>query len=436
MALTMTRETEGYASHLERLIEREARSGATPLSLLRREAFARFAALGFPTTRDEEWKYTNVAPIARTQFRLPERAEDSAARWALRGEAACRLVFVNGILTPALSSAGPLLGGARVGNLAQLSASEERITRHLARYATFEQRAFTALNTALAADGAFVYLPRGVVLEEPIELLFVATGETEPIVAHPRVLIVAEESSQATVIERYTGDDGAVYFTNSVTEIVLGENAVLDHYRVQQEGKGAFHIATQQLYQSRSSNFTSHAIQLGGDLVRNDLNALLDGEGIECTLNGLYVVGGRQHSDTHTAIDHAKPHCNSHELYKGILDGHGTGVFNGKIFVRQDAQKTDAKQTNQNLLLSDDATINTKPQLEIFADDVRCTHGATVGQLDRDALFYLRSRGLGEVEARSLLTYAFASDILERIRVEPLRRELESRLFERLPKSA
>jgi Fe-S cluster assembly protein SufD len=225
-----------------------------------------------------------------------------------------------------------------------------------------------------------------------------------------------------------------IYFSNSVTEITLGENAVLDHYLVQRESRAAFHVATQQVYQSRSSTFASHAIQLGGDLVRNDINAVLDGEGIECTLNGLYVAGGRQHTDTHTAIDHAKPHCNSHELYKGILDGRSTGVFNGKIFVRQDAQKTDAKQTNQNLLLSDDATINTKPQLEIFADDVRCTHGATVGQLDRDALFYLRSRGLSAEDAQALLTYAFASDILGRIRVEPLRTELESLLFTRLPK--
>jgi Fe-S cluster assembly protein SufD len=436
MALTTIREAEAYAAHLDRLIAAEARTGPTVLSPYRREAFARFAALGFPTTRDEEWKYTNVAPIGRMGFRAADRSEAlqrpgiplphaEIAGW--------RLVFLNGFLAPELSNGAELPPGAWVGSLAALPAAEERIARHVARYAPWQERAFVALNTALAADGAYVYLPRGVVYEAPIHLLFLATGHGDPIAAHPRVLIVAEENSQATVIETYAGPDGSAYFTNSVTEITLGENAVLDHYRVQREGRAAFHIATQQLYQSRSSTFTSHAIQLGGDLVRNDVGAVLAGEGIECTLNGLYMASGRQHTDTHTVIDHAKPHCNSHELYKGILDGRSTGVFNGKILVRQDAQKTDAKQTNQNLLLSNDATINTKPQLEIFADDVRCTHGATVGQLDRDALFYLRSRGLGEAEARSLLTYAFASDILERIRVAPLREELEGLLFERVP---
>src|SRR5262249_35960865 len=239
-------------------------------------------------------------------------------------------------------------------------------------------------------------------------LFYSTTGE--PAVAHPRSLVVAGTSSQLTLVETYAGRDGEVYFTNAVTEVVAGENAVLDHYKVQRESRAAFHVATTQVRQARSSNFSSHFIGLGGGLVRNEVRALLDAEGCECTVNGLYVAGGRQHADNHTVIDHARPHCASHELYKGILDGHAHGVFNGKIFVREDAQKTDAKQTNQTLLLSDDAVINTKPQLEIYADDVKCTHGATVGQLDAESLFYLRARGIGLDEARSLLIFAFAND--------------------------
>jgi Fe-S cluster assembly protein SufD len=377
---------------------------------------------------------------------------------------------VNGLYQPALSTVDTLPRGVKVGSLAAaLDTDFERVETHLARCARFEDHAFVALNTALMEDGAFVHIPRGVVVEEPIHLLFIGTAGADPMVSHPRNLIVAEENSQATVIESYVGgqvfgcsgvqvfgsdkdapafdvagpehlntrtpEHPIPYFTNAVTEIIAAENAVLDHYKVQRESEAAFHVATLQVQQGRSSNFTSHSISVGGALVRNDIRVVLDGPGGEATLNGLYIVNGRQHVDHHTVIDHAKPHCNSHELYKGILDGHATAVFNGKIYVRPDAQKTDAKQTNQNLLLSRDAVIDTKPQLEIFADDVRCTHGATVGRLDEDALFYLRSRGIGLAEARSLLTYAFASDVLARIKVEPLRTQLEELLFARLSKS-
>jgi Fe-S cluster assembly protein SufD len=254
-------------------------------------------------------------------------------------------------------------------------------------------------------------------------------------VAHPRNLIVAGVNSQARIVESYVGPDGDVTFTNAVTEIVAGENSVLDHYKLQRQGRAAFHVATLQIQQQRSSTFSSHFIGLGGRLVRNEVNAVLGGEGCTCTLNGLYAARDEQHMDNRTLIDHALPHCTSHELYKGILDGRAHGVFNGKILVRQDAQKTDAKQTNQTLLLSTDATINTKPQLEIFADDVKCTHGATVGQLDAEAIFYLRSRGIDLQAARSLLTFAFANDIIGRIQVAPLRAQLEEGLLaaQRLP---
>src|SRR5262249_887706 len=271
---------------------------------------------------------------------------------------------------------------------------------HLARHARFQTNAFTALNTAFIRDGACVLVPKGKTLTEPIHLLFVSSTFGEGAVAHPRNLIVVGPSSQITLVEEYVALDESVYFSNAVTEVVAGENAVIDHYKVQRESREAFHIATVQVHQERSSNFSCHSIGLGGGLARTDINVMLDGEGCECVLNGLYLATGHQLIDNHTRIDHAKPHCTSHELYKGILDGKGRGVFNGKIYVHQDAQKTDAKQTNQTLLLSDDAVINTKPQLEIFADDVKCTHGATVGQLDDNAIFYLRSRGIDAAAAR------------------------------------
>jgi Fe-S cluster assembly protein SufD len=267
-------------------------------------------------------------------------------------------------------------------------------------------------------------------VKTPIHLLFLGVPGGGPVAAHMRNLFVVEENAQATIVETYSGE--GVYFTNGVTEIALDQDANLDHYKIQIESEEACHVATQQLEQAGPSVFTSHNISFGGALVRNDINSRLGGEHIESTINGLYVVNGRQHVDNHTAIDHAVPNCNSHELYKGIMDGRSTGVFNGKIFVRQDAQKTDAKQTNQNLLLSEDAVIDTKPQLEIYADDVRCTHGATVGQLDADSLFYLRSRGIGLAEARAMLVHAFASDVLNRIKLEDLRERLEEALLRKL----
>jgi Fe-S cluster assembly protein SufD len=273
-----------------------------------------------------------------------------------------------------------------------------------------------------------LHIPKGQVIERPIHVAFLTTGSGEPVVSHPRVVVVAGENSQATIVESYVGIEEGVYFTNAVTEIVAGESSVIDHYKLQRESREAFHVATVQIHQARSSNFSSHYFGFGGALVRHEARVRLDAEGCECTLNGLYLAGGSQHLDNHTVIDHVKPHCTSHELYKGILDGKAHGVFNGKIYVHEDAQKTDAKQTNQTLLLSQDAVINTKPQLEIFADDVKCTHGATVGQLDAEGIFYLRSRGIGLQEARSLLTYAFANDIIRQVKIEPLRAQLEELL--------
>lgn len=408
--------------------------GPSWLRDLRLSAASRFAEIGFPTRRDEEWRFTNVSPIVETPFTLADKSLSKLTTSGLvpylyEGMHGTQIVFVNGHFAAELSSAS-FPAGIVVSDLASaMDANPELIEKHLGRSAQFTTQSFVALNTAALQNGAFVHIGRGAVSEEPIHLLFVSTPNSGPTVSHPRTLIIAEENSQATIVESYTGVTDQVYFTNAVTEIVAAANSVIDHYKVQRESRKAFHIATMQLNLARSANFSSHSIALGGLLVRNEANAYLGGEGIECTLNGVYLGNDRQLIDNHTAIDHAMPHCNSHEIYKGILDGHSRGVFNGKIFVREDAQKTDAKQTNQTLLLSPTAQIDTKPQLEIFADDVKCTHGATIGQLSDEALFYLRARGIPKDQARALLTYAFASDIVSRIKIEAIRTQLDQVLL-------
>lgn len=393
---------------------------------LRETAQERFLKVGFPTRKDEDWKYTNVAPIANTKFTItsgpgmvsPEQIEP----FSLSEFNAIELVFVDGFYAPELSQAGVLPKGLTIGNIA--SKKSDKAADQLGKYADISLNPFVALNTALFGDGAFIHVERGAVIENTIHLLFVSTASDQAIVAQPRNLVVVDENAQVTIVESYIGVNSGVTLNNVVSEFICAQNSIVDHYKVQRENRSSFHVTTQQIQLERSANFTSHSFNMGGALVRNDINAELNDEGIECTLNGLYFANSGQLVDNHTSIDHAMPHCNSHELYKGIIDGNGRGVFNGKIFVKQDAQKTDAKQTNQTLLLSDEAQINTKPQLEIYADDVKCTHGATVGQLSDEALFYMRSRGIGQEEARNLLIYAFASDIVSRIKVEPVRDQL------------
>ncbi len=422
-------------------IEQRPQGGARWLQDMRDRAASRFSALGFPTVRDEEWRFTNVAPIVATEFKPAGPGAALATEEELSGylysDAAVRLVIVNGHFVPALSRTSGLPAGVRVASLASaLTEHAEVAERYFGQIAEFTSRAFTALNTALASDGAYVYIPDGMVVEQPIHVLFVTTASaaTGPIMSTARALFVAGERSQAQIVETYVGPRDASYFTNAVTEVVAGEGSVIDHYKVQQESVEGFHVASMHVHAARAANFSSHSFSLGGRLVRNDAAALLDGEGAECTLNGLYIADGDRLVDNHTTIDHAKAHCPSHEIYKGILGGRARAVFNGKIIVRQDAQKTDAKQTNRALLLSDSAAINTKPQLEIFADDVKCTHGAAIGQLDEDAIFYLRARGLNYFEARDMLIHAFAGDILDRVKIAPLRAALESELYAQLAK--
>jgi Fe-S cluster assembly protein SufD len=409
-----------------------ARVGSTAIHRLREEAITRFAKQGFPGPRDEEWRFTPLTPLLKVPFELgpslgSKPTEDS--RQVTRSKTTgTSLLCQNGVAPCILEHSQRLPEGVLVCGLAEALQKHAELVEPYLAHADADGQPFTTLNTAFLRDGAFVYVPAGKVVEGPIFLHFLtsAVGES-PFVWHRRALVVLGEHSQATIVESYDSADltGVSYFTNAVTEVIADKNAVVDHYKLQREGNDAFHMAALQVRLGRGTRFSSHAVSLGSGWARNDVNAVFTDEGGECTLNGLYQASGQQVIDNHTFIDHAYPRCVSHELYKGILDGKARGIFNGKIYVRQDAQKTDAKQTNQALLLSDDATINTKPQLEIYADDVKCTHGATVGQLDEESIFYLRSRGIGIEQARALLTYAFANDVISRIKVDSLRHELE-----------
>ena len=425
----------GFRELEKKLAAREPRW----LTRLREESIERFAELGFPDTHQEEWRYTSLAPLSVIPFQAaigddsslgptPALQDLDSAAWVARR----RLVFVNGRYSEAMSALGEIPDGVEVRTLRAAVQGVGDLEEYFARYADYRHHPLAALNTASWQDGAYIRIARGTVMEKPIQLLFVSSSGGQPVVSHPRTLIVAERDTQAAFVESYVGAGDGVCFSNAVTEIVAGESSVIDHYKMQVENERSFHLGSLHVHQGRSSSFASCSIALGGQLARNEVDAVLDAEGADCTLNGLYLTHGEQHVDNSTTIDHAKPHGVSHQFYKGILDDRSSAVFNGKIIVRPDAQKTDAIQKNKNLLLSEDAVVDTKPQLEIFANDVRCTHGATVGQLDPEAMFYLRSRGIGKSQARSLLTYAFAGDILDRIRLAPIRACLEGSLRARL----
>jgi Fe-S cluster assembly protein SufD len=398
---------------------------------LRKSGIERFHAIGFPTTPEEEWRYTNVSAIAKTQFKLAEHyegreASELVSRFTFGNDAAGELVFVNGQFVPQMSKLGKLPRNVKIASLAHVLENDpHEIEGHLGRHADVEKNPFVALNTGFIRDGAYVHFARNAIVEQPIHLLFVSTTSREAAVSHPRVLVVAEEGSIATIVETYAGATRGVYFSNAVTEIIAGAGARVDHCKLQQESLDAYHVATMQVRLGRGTQFVSHSATLGGKLTRNDLNAVMGGQHADATLNGLVLIGGDQHCDNHTLLDHAEPNCPSHELYKHVLGGKSTGVFKGKILVRPDAQKTDSKQTSKSLMLSDDAVMNSMPALEIYADDVKCTHGSTTGPVDEEQVFYLRSRGVGADAARHLMTYAFAADITRRIRVESVRRRLE-----------
>jgi Fe-S cluster assembly protein SufD len=407
---------------------------------LRKAGIARFAELGFPTLQQEDWRFTNVAPIAKLPFKpVFEASPDSLtpeaiAEFTFGSLAATRLVFVNGHHVPELSSAsGPQPPGVIVGSLAAALAGDSGLIKeNLARYQQGEDNPFVALNAAFFQDGGLIYVPAGKSLDAPVHLLFISTGNEAGAASHSRNLIIAEKGSQATVLESYVSTVEGSYFTNAVTELILGDGAAVEHVKFQDESRSAYHMAAIHVHLGRASNFVAHSIATGARLSRNSIRTALAGEGVECVLNGLYLTRGEQLADHHMVVEHAQPHCNSHEYYNGILDGHSKGVFHGRILVQRAAQKTDAKQTNKNLLLSDDATVDTKPQLEIYADDVKCTHGATIGQLNEESIFYLRARGIGAETARRMLIHAFAGEIIERIRHAPARDELDKLVWERL----
>ncbi len=406
---------ETYVSAFDAL-KRDAAFGRGALAQSREAAFDRFLSRGLPTTRDEEWRFTNIAPIASATFeRAPAAAVDARLleTLAFADSPAATIVVSNGRVVSGVRTLPP---GVTIRTVADARESD------LVPVRPAGGTVFADLNQALFEDLVVIEIAPKAIVREPIHVLHVAqqAGRTA-ILASPRLVIVAGEQSQSSIVESYATAGDAGLFVNAATDVRVAAGALVDHVKLQRQGDASFHVASVFVTTGRSGTFTSHAVTLGGRIARNDIVSVLDGDGAECTLNGLYVAGGDSLVDTHTTIDHAQPHCPSHEVYKGILAGRARAVFNGKIIVRLDAQKTDAKQTNKALLLTDDAQINTKPQLEIFADDVKCTHGAAIGQLDEDAMFYLKARGISAVEARNMLIHAFAGDVLDGIQSEDVR---------------
>lgn len=425
------------SGYLESLLQGQPQLPSSPLTWLnqlRAEAVDRVGALKVPTTRDEEWRFTDISPLAKLSFQPAHAApplQASDVKHFYLEEAATRLVFIDGVYAPHLSTQlneatdfGPI-----VMNLsAAMSAHGAAIEPHLGRHAGFRDDVFAALNTAFLHDGALIIVPRDAAIEKPVHLLFVATQREAA--SHPRCLLIAESGSAVTLVEDYVALQEEAYVTNTVTEVVLADNAQVNHIRVQRDSTEAFHIANCAVSMARASRYRSVSIALGARISRYNVNALLAAEEAECTIDGLALITGRQLADTHSCIDHARPHGISRQSHKCIVDGAAHAVFNGKIMVRPGAQRIDSSQSSRNLLLNAKARIDTKPQLEIFADDVKCAHGATVGQLDNEEVFYLQSRGLSEVTARNLLTYAFGAEIIDRISIASLKHRLEQTVLE------
>lgn len=431
---------ESYVAAFDELAAGGHVGGRTPAPLLalRRAAFERFATLGFPTTKNEDWHFTSASPIADQEFVLltsrsgdVRREELEPFEFGVGAREWHTMVFVNGRHEPGLSSLDALPKGVRITDFASAWTLAPKAAERMGSITSYENAAFTALNTAFMTDGAVIEIAKETVVDKPIHLLFVTDATAAKGMMHPRNLILVGRHAKATVIESYVSLSDAMYLTNAVTEVDVAEGATLQHFKMQREGGRAFHVGTIEATQGRDSHYVSFSFATGASLSRSNIYTTLAGEGCGATLNGLYMLDGDQHSDHQTQIIHAEPNCFSRELYKAVLDERSHGVFNGKVYVHPIAQKTDGKQTNKTLLLSESAHVDTKPQLEIFADDVKCTHGATVGQIDEMALFYLKSRGVNNAVARRLLTYAFAADVLETIEVDAVREGLERMTLER-----
>jgi Fe-S cluster assembly protein SufD len=417
----------------------DAAKGTTlsPVHILRQQGIDDFLSVGFPTNTDEEWRFTNITPLARTMFHLPQSVPSNTTpdlngvRELIPEIDGSRLIFINGIYNPTLST--PRSSTPEIENLASiLRKKPDVVSQFLNSLNKSEKNPFDALNTGFLSDGTYIVIPDNFHSAKPIYCLFIATETPEPALIQLRNIFIVGKNCKASVIEHYISLADNSYFTNTVSQITVAENSFVEHTKIQMEGVNAFHVGSLRIQQQSGSNVISHSIMIGGSIARNNVTSQFNGENAECTMNGLTLAKSKQLIDNHTTIDHAQPRCSSHELFKSILDGDARGVFNGKIYVRKDAQKTNAKQTNKTLLLSDLATMDTKPQLEIFADDVKCTHGATIGYLDSEMLFYLRSRGISKEEARDLLIHAFASDVTERVSSPIIREYLDRIILKRL----
>jgi Fe-S cluster assembly protein SufD len=443
MAMQLMKEENFYATAFREAMRQSEMTEPSWLSHLREESFDKFEQSGFPVVQQEEWKYTNVAAIAKTNF-APVLSRNGArpdsdwlASFAYEETRNSTAVFLNGIFQPDLSSLAALPAEVVAIELGEALLSDEHgelIRKHLENGIQPDENGFTTLNTALFSSGLFLRLPRGRRIESPIHLLFIgqAVNHGRRPAAFPRVVIAGEENSKARIIESYASPNDDIYLTNAIVDVRLGSGARFEHYKVQRESPNAFHVATTTVDLGPNATYDATTINFGAALSRHNIHVRMDQEGAECAVDGLYMIDGNQHTDTHSIIDHRQPHCRSQQLYKGILDGKSRAVFNGKVFVRHGAQQTDARQTNKNLLLSKDARVDTKPQLEIFADDVKCTHGAAVGQLEEDEVFYLESRGLRPELARNLLTYGFAEEVIEKIKIASIRQELDAAVLNRL----
>lgn len=434
MASQVTSETN-YGAAVSEILTKS--NEAAWLKMLRENAIDRFSQIGFPTVANEEWKYTNIAPFVRETFEIVRERQmldaEKFAPFVLPETTESRLVFVNGRFDAESSNVQSLDERATVKNLSAALQDEkhsEIVKKYLARIGDYEANGFAALNAALWRDGAFVFVPKNTRIEKPIQLLFIADAAS--FAAFPRVLIVLEQGAEAVIIENYVRTDETNYLTNAAVEIVLADGARLTHYRVQRESHKAFHVGTTHADLGRGAFYDATNINFGAALARHDVGLKFNAEGAECFVDGLYLVGENQHTDTHSIIDHRVPNCVSHQTYKGVLNDKARAVFNGKVFVREHASGTDAQQSNKNLLLSNDARVDTKPQLEIFNDDVKCAHGATVGQLEDEEVFYLLSRGLSPELARNLLTYGFAEEIINKIKIESIKAQLDEAVLNRL----
>jgi Fe-S cluster assembly protein SufD len=432
------KEQSVYAEAFRKLSSR----GDAPswLARLREGAFERFEEAGLPTTGEEDWKYTNVAPLARRAFAVAGEEgaakieRDAVEQFVYEEARRSRLVFVNGVFNRELSSLEALPRGFVAEDLGAALAGEHAgvVREHLGKLSEQAGDAFSSLNTSFLHGGAFLHAPKDAQADAPVQLLFLSTQADAEAAAFPRILIVAERNSRLDIIERYAAVGEASYFTDAVVEVFVGEGARINHCKVQDESGRAFHVASTRAELARDGFYDLTTVTLGAQLSRHNIKVELGSEGAECRVDGLYIVGTGQHADTHSLINHLKPRCTSRQNYKGILDGKSRAVFNGRVFVHEGAHGTDAEQSNKNLLLSTDARVDTKPQLEIYNDDVKCSHGATVGQLEEEELFYLLSRGLHADLARNLLTYGFAEEIVEKIKFESIRAQLDRAILSRL----